>query len=75
MQIRTDLAMEARELAGEDSDGIELTKRDYGDIVISSLLVKTDKAAQNIGKDRGNYITAEMNTLTDEFKERTSGLS
>lgn len=69
MQIRTDLAMEARELAGEDTDGIELKKKDYGDVVMSSLFVKTDKAAQSIGKDRGSYITAEMNTLTDEFKE------
>lgn len=61
--------MEARELAGEDTGGIEVNKKDYGDIVMSSLTVKTKEAAKNIGKERGSYITAEMQTLTDDFKE------
>lgn len=69
MQIRTDLAMEARELAGEDTGGIEVDKKDYGDIVMSSLIVKTKSASESIGKDRGSYITAEMNALTDDFKD------
>lgn len=61
--------MEARELAGENSSGIELHKKDYGDMVMSSLTVKTSEAAKNIGKECGNYITAEMETLTDDFKD------
>ena len=61
--------MEARELAGENSSGIELNKKDYGDMVMSSLTVKTREAANNIGKECGNYITAEMETLTDDFKD------
>lgn len=69
MQIRTDLAMEARELAGENTGGIELDKKNYGDMVMSSLTVKTSEAAKNIGKEMGSYITAEMPTLTDDFKE------
>ncbi len=69
MQIRTDLAMEARELAGEDASGVEVNKKDYGDIAVSSLVIKTAEAAKNIGKEMGSYITAEMKTLTDDFKE------
>ncbi len=69
LQIRTDLAMEARELAGNDSSGIEVDRKDYGEITMSSLIIKTDEAAKNIGKDMGSYITAEMKTLTDDFKD------
>lgn len=61
--------MEARELAGENTGGIELDKKNYGDMVMSSLTVKTSEAAKNIGKEMGSYITAEMPTLTDDFKE------
>lgn len=61
--------MEARELAGEDLNGIELNKEDYGNMVMSSLIVKTEQAAKNIGKECGTYITAEMHTLTDDFKD------
>lgn len=75
MQIRTDLALEAREIAGENTEGIELDRKDYGEIVLSSLLVKTEKGAKSIGKDRGSYITAEMKTLTDDFREPDKRLS
>ena len=61
--------MEARELAGNDSSGIEVDRKDYGEITMSSLIIKTDEAAKNIGKDMGSYITAEMKTLTDDFKD------
>lgn len=75
MQIRTDLALEAREIAGENTEGIELDRKDYGEVVLSSLLVKNEKGARSIGKDKGSYITAEMKTLTDDFRDTDKRLS
>ncbi len=62
MQMRTDLAIEARELAGDRVAGTDY--REY-----SRLTVKTQRAGQLLGKDAGTYITVEMPSLTDNFTE------
>ena len=62
MQMRTDLAIEARELAGDRVAGTDCMK-------ISRLTVKTQRAGQLLGKDAGTYITVEMPSLTDNFTE------
>ena len=67
MQMRTDLAIEARELAGDRVAGTDY--REYNGMKISRLTVKTQRAGQLLGKDAGTYITVEMPSLTDNFTE------
>ena len=65
MQFRTDLAIEAREIAGENTGGVEFKRYSENGLEISRLTVKTQKAKQEIG----TYITIELPSLTDNFTE------
>jgi len=69
MQLRTDLAVEAREIAGEELSGVEYTSESTGGIQIEKMIVKTDKAVRTLRKERGTYITIELPPLTDDFKD------
>lgn len=67
MLLRTDLAVEARELAGERVGGVDFRTYSENGLSISRLTIKTDKAKQTLGKDRGTYITIALPSLTDNF--------
>ncbi len=69
MQLRTDLAVEAREIAGEHIAGTEFKTYSENGLEISRLTVKNQKAKQALGKDIGTYITIELPSLTDNFTE------
>ena len=69
MDLRTDLAVEAREIAGEDISGVEFEQYSENGLDISRLKVKTRKAQQLLGKEEGTYITVELPSLTDNFTE------
>ena len=69
MQMRTDLAIEARELAGDRVAGTDYREYRENGMNISRLTVKTQRAGQLLGKDAGTYITVEMPSLTDNFTE------
>ena len=69
LQFRTDLAIEAREIAGENTGGIEFKKYSENGLEISRLIVKNQKARQALGKEIGTYITIELPSLTDNFTE------
>lgn len=69
MQLRTDLAIEARELAGDRVSGTDYREYRENGMKISRLTVKTQRAGQLLGKDAGTYITVEMPSLTDNFTE------
>lgn len=69
MQMRTDLAIEARELAGDRVAGTDYREYHENGMKISRLTVKTQRAGQLLGKDAGTYITVEMPSLTDNFTE------
>lgn len=69
MQMRTDLAIEARELAGDKVAGTDYREYRENGMKISRLTVKTQRAGQLLGKDAGTYITVEMPSLTDNFTE------
>jgi len=63
MQIRTDLAMEAHNLARKENrgeiDGITATTDKCGDIVITQVEISTEEGAKKIGKQCGIYITID----------------
>lgn len=67
MYLRTDLAVEARELAGGSVKGIDYKTYSESGLSISRLTVKTEKARQTLGKDIGTYITVALPSLTDNF--------
>ncbi|MCH5298426.1 MAG: GPR endopeptidase [Ruminococcus sp.] len=67
MERRTDLALEARELAGEDIQGVEFSRRKECGMEISRLVVKNHQASVKLKKDEGTYITVEIPALTDNF--------
>lgn len=69
MQIRTDLAVEAKEMLEGHEKGIETTEKDFGDMKITRMKVKTDTAARELQKEKGTYITAQLPGLTDDFKD------
>ena len=75
MYLRTDLAVEARELAGGKVSGVDYkTYRESG-LEISRLTVKTDRAKQILGKDMGTYITIALPSLTDNFSSTDKRLA
>lgn len=67
MERRTDLAVEARELAGGDLSGVEFIKRNEAGMEISRLTVKNHQASVKLKKDQGTYITIEIPALTDNM--------
>ena len=67
MERRTDLAVEARELAGGDLSGVEYNERVEEGMKISRLKVKNHKASVKLKKEQGTYITIEIPALTDNM--------
>ena len=62
-QVRTDLALEAREKFEEDNveiKGVRLEEEEASpDIHISSVIIETENGAKTMGKPKGNYVTLE----------------
>ncbi len=67
MERRTDLAVEARELAGEDISGVEYTSRTESGVIVSKLIVKNHSASVKLKKEIGTYITIDVPAMTDNF--------
>lgn len=69
MELRTDLAVEAREIAGDNISGVEYKTYNENGLSISRLEVKNKKARLSLNKEIGTYITIELPSLTDNFNE------
>lgn len=54
--IRTDLAMERQQMAGE-MEGMETKRRQAGEVEINTVRIRTPEAAQRIGRPCGRYVT------------------
>ncbi len=67
MYLRTDLAVEAREIAGDRVSGVDYKTYSENGLSISRMTVKTEKAKQILGKEMGTYITISLPSLTDNF--------
>lgn len=72
MDLRTDLALEKRELLGrEEPEGVESEEFDQGGVKFTKIRVINEKGSEALGKPIGTYITAEIpelmkNSVTDE---------
>lgn len=64
LNIRTDLALEAKEIyeneAGEEIDGVRINERLRDDIKITDVKITGDIGEKKIGKPRGSYITVDI---------------
>ena len=70
MDFRSDLALEAAENVPSLSDtDCYHTQKTEGDITVTRLEIRSDLAAQKIGKPIGTYITLEFPPLTDDEKK------
>jgi len=79
LTVRTDLAIEARELVDKDYPkeipGMEIDKDEYDGIKITRVKIRTKEAEEIMGKPIGNYISIEVPRLREkdiELQERVS---
>lgn len=67
MEIRTDLALEAHELADKNINGVDVSTEYSADMKITKMRISTKQAAISLDKDCGTYITCEFKALTEDF--------
>lgn len=72
MERRTDLAVEERELLGEDIKGVEYSDEMSGGLHIERLRITTERAGQLLKKPVGTYVTAQLPPLTDNIRDTDS---
>lgn len=72
MNLRTDLALEKREILGrKEPDGVESSEFTEANVKFTKIKILNQKGSNALGKPRGTYITAEIpqlmkNPVTDE---------
>ena len=64
MELRTDLALELREIHGECS-GVKNEEYSDKNVTVSRITVENDEGARHLGKPKGRYVTVEFPTLTE----------
>lgn len=69
MNIRTDLAIECREMFAGEIEGVESIKHDSDGISVTHVKITTPEGALKIGKPIGNYITIEIKEMNSEDEE------
>ena len=78
-QVRTDLAIEARELYREGSNrevsGVEVEKEEQEDYSITRVKVLNEMGAQKMGKPIGSYITIEAQALKNADQDLKDEMS
>ncbi|WP_099187362.1 GPR endopeptidase [Tepidibacter mesophilus] len=71
--IRTDLAIEAREMYSEDRDveipGVKVDKEENEDYTVTRIEIMNDTGKEVMGKEKGIYITIESKYLTFDDEE------
>lgn len=79
-QVRTDLALEAREKFEEDNVEIKGVKveEEYleeSEIKVTTMVIETENGAKAMGRPKGNYITLEapnMDSQDEEYHKKIS---
>lgn len=70
INVRTDLALEAKEMYDEehkkkkDIDGIEVINEVENDIKVTTVIIKNENGSEKIGKPKGNYVTIDIPSFT-----------
>lgn len=69
MAIRTDLAIECREMFGTEIVGVESLAHDGDGITVTHVKITTEEGAKKIGKPIGNYVTIEIDAAILENED------
>lgn len=70
--VRTDLAVEARELSlggAKEIEGVSYEKHEQEGNIIHFMEVMSDDGAKSIGKPKGKYCTIEIDSLTERHSD------
>ncbi|MBR3992726.1 MAG: GPR endopeptidase, partial [Anaerotignum sp.] len=73
--IRTDLAIEARELAQQEAaeanelEGVDVKTKETDDYFLTHVEIHSEKGSRLMGKPMGNYITLEAEKLKENDAE------
>ncbi len=65
MNFRTDLALERRELVKTKLTGVCVSEKENEECIVTDIEIKTEEAAEKLGKAIGKYITIEMPYIAD----------
>ncbi|CDE46604.1 germination protease [Clostridium sp. CAG:411] len=65
---RTDLALEAKEaIKGEQEiEGVALKREEKDGVTVATLEIRTDEGSKTMGKEKGTYITVELEEENEE---------
>ena len=63
MELRTDLALEVRQMHPE-CPGVECTEHREGDATVATMTI-TEQAVRTMGRAAGRYVTVSLPALTD----------
>ena len=75
MNIRTDLAMEAREiLQKKDPESVSGVSENHetlakGELTVTRVRIETEEGARKMGKAIGNYVTLEFPAIPERNME------
>ncbi|HHX22920.1 MAG TPA: GPR endopeptidase [Thermoanaerobacterales bacterium] len=76
INIRTDLALEARELAGEEEiPGVSVDTEKSEQMTISRVRIKNEEGSKVMGKPIGYYVTIEVHRLKEKDPVLTEEVS
>lgn len=79
IEIRTDLAIENRELYQEKNEeevpGVEVEKEEQKDYIVTRVKILDELGAKNLGKPKGVYITIEVPKLKNTDQDLKDEIS
>lgn len=75
MSVRTDLAMEAKELVTEEISGVEEQQYQKQNMQITHVTIKDETAAQTLGKPIGKYVTIETKNMGNKDANNISEIA
>ena len=72
-QVRTDLALEAREKFEDDHVEVKgvIVKQEHvkGNMTVTKVVIETENGAKAMGKPKGNYVTLEAPDMADSDED------
>jgi len=72
-QVRTDLALEAREKFEDDHVEVKgvIVKQEHvkGNMTVTKVMIETENGAKAMGKPKGNYVTLEAPDMADSDED------
>lgn len=72
LSFRTDLALETKEIYGKAIPGLDYEEKFEENVKITDIKITNNDASKKLNKPKGEYITIEFKTLTNNFYNNDS---